>query len=86
MPKEQDSEETYLPDIQRKLGERIRQLRLDRGWSQDTFAHLVGLNRAYPNKIEKAKIDLRFSTLARMARVFEISVAELVNVETEQVK
>ena len=76
-------EEAYLLELQQKLGERIKQLRHARGWSQDTFAHLVGLNRAYPNKIEKAKIDLRFSTIARIAKIFEIPVDELVRLSND---
>ncbi|GAA5514851.1 hypothetical protein Dcar01_03613 [Deinococcus carri] len=63
--------------MQRRLGQRIMQLRKGRGWSQDTFAHLAGLNRAYPNKIEKAKVDLRFSTLVRIANVFDMTVDSL---------
>ena len=75
------SDEAELLEMQRKLGERIRQLRLARGWSQDTFAHLVGLNRAYPNKIEKAKIDLRFTTLARIAKAFDMHVQDLLKLD-----
>jgi DNA-binding XRE family transcriptional regulator len=70
-------EESQLLEMQIKLGERVRALRLERGWSQDTFAHLVGLNRAYPNKIEKGKIDVRFSTIVRMAKIFELPVDQL---------
>ncbi|WP_075835612.1 helix-turn-helix domain-containing protein [Deinococcus marmoris] len=71
-----------LDDSQRqerleKLGQRIKQLREERRWSQDTFAHLAGMNRAYPNKIEKAKIDVRYTTLVRIAHVFGMTVGEL---------
>lgn len=58
------------------LGERIKQLREQRGWSQDTFAHLAGLNRAYPHRLETAKVDMRFTTLLKIARVFGLSPTE----------
>ncbi|OLV16331.1 hypothetical protein BOO71_0012124 [Deinococcus marmoris] len=35
------------------------------------------MNRAYPNKIEKAKIDVRYTTLVRIAHVFGMTVGEL---------
>lgn len=73
---------TDEPDIrerQLQLGRRIKQLREARGWSQDTFAHLAGMNRAYPHKIETAKVDVRFSTLLRMAQVFDLKVEKLLN-------
>ncbi|PTA66337.1 helix-turn-helix domain-containing protein [Deinococcus arcticus] len=70
-----------LLNSRRRLGERIRQLREARGWSQDTFAHLAGLNRAYPHKIETGKVDLRYSTLVRVAHVLNITVADVVTLD-----
>lgn len=74
----QDNEEAALRAAQRQLGARVRALREARGWSQDTFAHLAGLHRAYPHRIEAAKVDVRYSTLVRLARVLEVTVADLV--------
>lgn len=71
-------EDAQIATAQQRLGHRVRQLREQRNWSQDTFAHLSGLNRAYPHKIETAKVDVRFSTLVKIARAFEIAVADLV--------
>lgn len=71
-----------LHAAQRRLGERVRALREARGWSQDTFAHLAGLNRAYPHRIETAKVDVRFTTLVKIARVLEVPVSDLVGGST----
>lgn len=71
-----------LQDELDKLGQRIKRLREERGWSQDTFAHMVGMNRAYPNKIEKAKIDVRYTTLVRMAHVFDLPLSDLLDFES----
>lgn len=70
-----------LLEHRKRLGERIRQLREARGWSQDTFAHLAGLNRAYPHKIETGKVDIRYSTLLRVAHVLGLNVADVVTFE-----
>lgn len=72
-------EDIQIGSAQARLGRRIRHLREQRGWSQDTFAHLSGLNRAYPHKIEAAKVDVRFSTLVRIAYVFKMSVADMLS-------
>lgn len=72
-------EDAELLQAQRQLGERIRRLREGRGWSQDTFAHLAGLNRAYPHRIETAKVDIRFTTLVKIARVLDVPVGELMS-------
>lgn len=74
-----------LSEDLKRLGERIRRLREARGWSQDTFAHLAGLNRAYPYKIESGKVDLRYSTLRKIAHVLETTVAEVVRADAADV-
>lgn len=65
------------PQLLHAPSECVRQLREAREWSQDTLAHLSGLHRAYPHKIETGQVDPRLSTLARPADVFGIGLAEL---------
>lgn len=73
-------EDALLAERQR-LGAHIRALRERRGWSQDTLAHLTGLNRSYPHKIEAGLVDLRHSTLLRLAHALDLTLAELVTAE-----
>lgn len=73
-----------LLEDRRRLGARIRRLREARGWSQDVFAHLTALNRSYPHKIETAQVDVRYSTLVRIARALGMTVAEVVAVGEEE--
>jgi transcriptional regulator with XRE-family HTH domain len=71
-------DDQQLQHLRVQLGKRIQLLRESKGWSQDVFAHLVGMGRAYPHRIEKGKVDVQFTTLARMAHIFGLSLAELV--------
>lgn len=71
--------DVQLLELRLQLGNRIRQLRDEREWSQDAFAHLAGLGRSYPNKIEVGKIDVQFSTLARIAHTLGVSLSELLS-------
>jgi transcriptional regulator with XRE-family HTH domain len=64
-------------DLQQKLGARIRKLREERGWSQETFAHETGLARSFTSAIELGKKDIRLSTLRRLAEIFGISIAQI---------
>ncbi|MBZ9752667.1 helix-turn-helix transcriptional regulator [Deinococcus sp. HMF7604] len=63
--------------LQKVVGQRIRQLREQQGWSQDTLAHLTGMHRAYPHRIETGQVDVRISTLAKLAEVFGLSLPDL---------
>lgn len=69
--------EIDFEEHRRRLGQRIRALREDRRWSQDTFAQLTGMNRAYPHRIETGQVDVRYSTLLRIAQEFGMPVSEL---------
>lgn len=65
----------------RRLGERIKKLRKNRGWNQDTLAHLTGMHRAYPYRLENGLIDIRLSTLLRLAQVFEMPLQQFLDIE-----
>ncbi|MGW1444129.1 helix-turn-helix domain-containing protein [Serratia rhizosphaerae] len=40
-------------ELQIKFGQRIRELRKERGWSQEEFADRCGLDRTYVSGIER---------------------------------
>jgi transcriptional regulator with XRE-family HTH domain len=64
--------------IQRRLIVRIKQLRAERGWSQDTLAAKAGLARAYIARLEIGRHDPSLSTLAKLAKALKVTVGELV--------
>jgi transcriptional regulator with XRE-family HTH domain len=66
-----------IPESQRKFGQRVRQLREKRGWSQEGFAHEGGLGRSFSGAIERGEKDVRLSTLIKIAKALAMSVAEL---------
>lgn len=58
------------------LGERIRQLRIAKGFSSfETFAYEHNISRAQYGRYEKGQ-DLRFSTLLRIVSAFGITLEE----------
>jgi transcriptional regulator with XRE-family HTH domain len=60
-----------------KIGKRVRNLRTDRGWSQEELADRSGVNRSYMSRVELGKSDVSLSVLHKIARTLEISLAEL---------
>lgn len=65
------------PEAQLQLGERIRRLREERGWSQESFAHEGGLGRSFAGAIERGEKDIRLSTLMKLARALGVSLSQL---------
>lgn len=60
-----------------RFGERVRELRLARGWSQETFAHEAGFHRAYVGGIEHGKRNVSFDNLLAIAKAFGVSPGDL---------
>jgi transcriptional regulator with XRE-family HTH domain len=59
------------------LGDRIRQLREQRKWSQEEFADLCGLHRTAVGFIERAERNPRLDTLLTISKGLDITVSEL---------
>ena len=65
---------------QKQLGERIKALRLERGYtSYEYFAYEHNISRAQFGRYEKGQ-DLRFSSLIRIVNAFEMTLPEVFSV------
>jgi transcriptional regulator with XRE-family HTH domain len=60
-----------------KIGQKIRELRKTRGFSQESFADEVGLDRTYMGGIERGERNLTTINLIRIAKALKVEVGEL---------
>ncbi|KIC50873.1 helix-turn-helix transcriptional regulator [Tateyamaria sp. ANG-S1] len=61
----------------RDFGENLRAARKQRGYSQESFAHAVDLDRTYIGGIERGERNPGLKTVVRIADALEIDVADL---------
>lgn len=67
-----------VEQVLKRLGERIRELRLERGFkSQEKFADFCGMDRTFMGHLETGRRDFRLSTIIRVADALDIPIAEL---------
>jgi len=59
------------------LGERIRELREEKNWSQEEFADQCGLHRTAIGLLERAERVPRLDTLVTISKGFGITVSKL---------
>ena len=60
------------------MGEYIKKLRTDRGWSQEELGKKVGVNRAAVNKWETGTVEnIKRTTIKRLSEVFGVTPCEL---------
>lgn len=67
-----------MQDVQRRIGQTIRALRLKREWSQDVFADRSGLNRAHVGEIERGESNVTIQTLKIIADTLGVKVRDLI--------
>ncbi|WP_158730426.1 MULTISPECIES: helix-turn-helix domain-containing protein [unclassified Flavobacterium] len=61
------------------FGERIRELRKERNWSQETLAEGTGFHRTYIGMIERGERNLSLLNIQIFAKTFKITLQELFN-------
>jgi transcriptional regulator with XRE-family HTH domain len=63
--------------INKKFGKRLRQLRQEKGWSQEAFALEAKLDRTYVGGIERGERNPSLRNLARIADTLNVSIVKL---------
>jgi transcriptional regulator with XRE-family HTH domain len=59
------------------LGERIRELRTERGYSQESFADRCGVHRTFMGTVERGESNLSFHNIAKVAATLGVTLSEL---------
>lgn len=67
----------------KKLGERIKMLREDFGYSQEELAKKIKVSRPAISQIESGTRDINSTELVNLARVFDISTDKLLNQDVQ---
>jgi len=66
------------PDICVVVGQRIRELRAEKGWSQQLLADHSELSREHVNKLETGQVEPGLRALERIALALDITLSALV--------
>lgn len=64
-------------DVKALFGKRVRELRKRRSWSQEEFAHHVGLDRSYMGGVERGERNVSLENICLIAKALDVSPAEL---------
>lgn len=65
--------------IQNRFGQKVRKLRLERGWTQEEMTRRFGMDRAYISHLERGSKSVCLPTLEVLARGFQISLSKLLS-------
>jgi len=61
----------------RALGQRIRELRTEHGYSQEAFADKCGVHRTFMGTVERGESNLSFQNIAKVATTLGVPLSTL---------
>ncbi len=65
-----------MGDIQKRLGNRVRKIRQERGWTQLRLAEAAGMSKTYVCDLENGRKEPCLGSIQILAHTFEMSLAE----------
>ena len=66
-----------MSKIEKKFGDRIKKLRVDKKLSQEEIAHRAGVHRTYLGGIERGERNPSLRNIAALAKALGVSLSEL---------
>jgi transcriptional regulator with XRE-family HTH domain len=68
----------------KSVGQNIRTIRHQRGWSQEDVANRLGISIPAFSKIETGVTDINLSRLEQIANIYEVNVTNLLSLDVEE--
>jgi|GEM_PF-1069411 len=59
------------------IGDRIKAIRIKKGYAQDGVAQAAGISQAALSKIENGQVEPKIGTVARLAKSLDVEMAEV---------
>jgi len=69
------------PTVQTRFGHRVRELRVERGWSQEHLADVVGLDRSYIGGVERGERNISLGNICRIADGLDVTIRDLMDID-----
>jgi transcriptional regulator with XRE-family HTH domain len=64
-------------NIKINFGQKVKEYRLQKGLSQEAFAHIAELDRTYISSIEKGERNVSIIVIEKIANALNIEIAKL---------
>ena len=65
------------------IGQTIKALRNERGWSQEQLSEKNGVDRSFLGKIERGEVNVSILTLCDIAKALSVNFQTLINFQHE---
>lgn len=62
-----------------KFGEKVREIRISKGLSQEELAHIANVHRTYIGTVERAEKNITLVNIEKIAVALNVNIIELIN-------
>ncbi len=69
-----------MADVRERFGQRLREIRRQRGVSQEKLAELAGLHRTYVSSVERGERNISLLNIEKLAGALGVPLAKLMPV------
>jgi len=66
-------------DIRDRLAANLRRIRLEKGWSQEEFAHEADIHRTYISDLERAARNPSIEIIEKLAKTLQVTAGRLLD-------
>lgn len=70
-------DEAFSNLLLKSLGQRIRELRTEQGYSQESFADKCGVHRTFMGTVERGESNLSFQNIAKVSTTLGVPLSTL---------
>lgn len=70
-------DERFSNLLLKALGQRIRELRTEQGYSQEAFADKCGVHRTFMGTVERGESNLSFQNIAKVSTTLGVTLSTL---------
>jgi transcriptional regulator with XRE-family HTH domain len=72
-----------LLNARKIFSQRLRQIRQNKGLSQEELADLAGLHRTYVGSVERSERNISIDNMERLAQALEVDITDLLKEKSE---
>ena len=65
--------------VQKKFGDRVKELRLDKKLSQESLAHLSEIDRTYMTSVENGRRNISLQNIEKILKGLDITFSDFFN-------
>jgi len=67
--------------VQKQIGKNIQKVRMEKGYTQETFSELMGVSWSYVAKIESGILNLSVGKITDFANYLDVDINKLLEIK-----